>query len=117
MKFSATEAGFSKGLGGASNAKGAKEDGANYHYLLFGIQEVPGYEGIYFEYDGQQNGAVNIVQSVSFTNQKATFRLKRGKTIIVNRGVTTSQWLQFKKGIITVFGDTTNHRKRRRENP
>lgn len=55
MKFSATEIGFEKGLGGASNAQG-KDD---YHYVVFASQEDiqhPSNSGIYFEYDDQING-------------------------------------------------------------
>jgi hypothetical protein len=102
MRFTATEAGFKDGLGGASNAKGAEE----YHYVLFGSQQDPEHpenSGAYFEYDDQSNGAVNSVKAVSIGDKSVAFKLKGGKSIEVNCKVSAEQWAELKQGIRTVF--------------
>lgn len=102
MRFTATEAGFKDGLGGASNSKSAAE----YHYVLFGIQkdsQHPENSGVYFEYDDQSNGTVNAVQSVLIGSESVVFRLKSGKEIEVEFEVSAQEWSELKRAIRTVF--------------
>ncbi len=102
MRFTATEAGFKDGLGGASNAKSAEE----YHYVLFGTQQDaqrPENSGAYFEYDDQSKGAVGSVEAVSIDARSVVFKLKSGKSIEVICGVGTEQWNEFQRGLRTVF--------------
>lgn len=102
MKFMATEAGFKDGVGGASNARSAEA----YHYVLFGAQEERQHSrnsGIYFEYDGQSNGAVNCVESVSMGDKTVAFKLRGGKSIEIKVNVSGREWIAFKKGIRQVF--------------
>jgi hypothetical protein len=102
MKFTATEAGFKDGLGGASNSKGKEK----YHCVIFGHQEDPQhpeYTGAYFEYDDQSNGAVNCVKEVSISNKLVVFKLKKGESIEVGCNVSAEQWEDFLRGISTVF--------------
>lgn len=103
MRFTATEAGFEGGVGGASNKQGS---GAA-HYVLFGIQEDrqhPTNSGIYFEWDDEENGAVDCAGSVSVTPDKAVFTLAKRKAIIVESGVSAQEWARFLMGIEKVFG-------------
>ncbi len=103
VRFRATEAGFADGLGGASNRDGSGEE----HYVLFGIQnddQHPDNSGVYFEWDDQDNGAVDCVRSVSVTREKAVFTLTNGRTILVESGVSAGDWARFVAGIEEVFG-------------
>jgi len=100
--FTATEAGFEDGLGGASNSK----SGAEKHYVLFGIQQDPQHawnSGVYFEFDGQKNGRVNSVQKVIIGKTTVAFFLENGTSIDVRCGVNEHQWSTFEEGIRTVF--------------
>jgi hypothetical protein len=102
MKFSATEAGFKDGRGGASNSTSAEKQ----HYVLFGTQQDvqhPENSGVYFEYDDQSNGAVNSVKAVSIGGKSVAFKLKGGKSIEVNCDVSAEQWAELKRAIRTVF--------------
>jgi len=102
MKFSATEAGFKKGLGGASNSKSTEK----YHYVLFGTQkdcQHPEFSGVYFEYDDQSKGAVNSVDTVAIVDRTVTFRLKNGEAIEVDCDVSAEQWKELLLGLATVF--------------
>lgn len=102
MKFVATEAGFKDGVGGASNAKSDEA----YHYVLFGAQEDRQHSwnsGIYFEYDGQANGAVNCVKSVSMGDKTVAFKLRGGKSVEIRADVSGREWNEFKNGIREVF--------------
>jgi hypothetical protein len=102
MKFSATEAGFKDGLGGASNSTSAEKR----HYVLFGAQQDaqhPENSGVYFEYDDQSNGEVNSVKEVSIGGKSVVFKLKDGKSIEVNCDASTEQWAELKTAIRTVF--------------
>lgn len=106
IKFAATEAGFKKGLGGASNAKGTEK----YHYVLFGIQEDtqhPENSGVYFEYDDQRNGAINSVESVSFGRKSVVFELKGGKSIQIDCDVSMARWKELERGVRAVFPENT----------
>jgi hypothetical protein len=102
MRFSATEAGFQDGLGGASNnrSKGAS------HYVLFGLQEDnqhSGNSGVYFEYDDQANGSVNGVEHVIVSNDMVEFLLADGTKIVVVRKMPEQDWASFLHGIDSVF--------------
>jgi hypothetical protein len=102
MKFVATEAGFKEGVGGASNAKSDEA----YHYVLFGVQEDGQHSwnsGIYFEYDGQGNGAVNCVKGVSMGDKTVAFKLRGRRLIEIKCKVSAREWNEFKKAIRKVF--------------
>jgi len=102
MKFTATEAGFENGMGGASNSKANDE----HHYILFGMQEDPQhpeYNGAYFEYDDQKNGKVNSVEAVSINEKMVCFKLLSGTLIEIKFDVSAEQWGAFLSGIRTVF--------------
>ena len=102
MKFTATEAGFREGLGGASNAKGAEK----YHYVLFGTQQDaqhPENSGVYFEYDDQTKGGVNVAKAVTIGEKFVIFKLRGGKLIEVNCNVSEDQWDDLQRGIRSVF--------------
>jgi hypothetical protein len=107
MKFTATEAGFREGMGGASNSKSL----GRYHYVLFGIQSDinhPENSGTYFEFDDQSNGATNSVQEVSMGDNSVTFKLQGGKSIEIDCDVPIKDWDEFKQGVRTVFGLLTH---------
>lgn len=118
MRFTATEAGFKDGLGGASNAKGTEK----YHYVLFGTQrdaQHPENSGAYFEYDDQSNGAVNSVKAISIGDKSVVFKLKGGRSIEVNcNNVSAKHWAEFKRAIRTVFPrDSVSSSERQRGVP
>lgn len=102
MRFSATDAGFQDGLGGASTAH---SEGAS-HYVLFGFQEDsqhPGNNGVYFEYDDQTNGSVNGVEHVIVSNDMVEFLLADDTKIVVVRKMPEHDWASFLHGIDSVF--------------
>jgi hypothetical protein len=102
IEFDATEMGFNDGVGGASNAKSS----AAYHYFLFGKQVDPQHSwnsGIYFEFDGQQNGGVNRVASVILAQDGAQLRLHTGDIISVRRTADDASWQKFIEGVDEVF--------------
>jgi hypothetical protein len=102
IDFTATEAGFPDGLGGASNARG----GGDYHYFLFGVQEDrqhPSNSGVYFEYDSRGNGGVNQVIGVSIEENAVEFSLKAGEVILVRSGVRSEERDEFLRGVRAVF--------------
>ena|SRR5689334_3015363 len=102
MRFTATEAGFKRGIGGASNSKNEKK----CHYILFGLQEDtqhPENSSVYFEYDDQRNGRLNSVEAVSIGDKSIIFELKGGKSIEIRCDVSARQWEKLKAGIRTVF--------------
>ena len=102
MEFTATECGFDNGLGGASNAA-AKKD---YHYVLFGRQideQHPEYNGAYFEFDDQINGAANCVARVVVRDGAVDFGLKDRRKITVLRGMMAAEWDRFLNGIRDTF--------------
>ncbi|MEW6158455.1 MAG: hypothetical protein AB1813_13565 [Verrucomicrobiota bacterium] len=112
MKFVATEAGFKKGLGGASNSKSAEK----YHYVLFGVQkdcQHPENTGIYFEFDDQRNGGINSIKAVVLSNKAVAFKLKGGKSIEIDCNVSAQEWNEFKRGIHAVFPKNTISSKTR----
>jgi hypothetical protein len=103
MRFSATEAGYQDGLGGASNSRSSTK----YHYILFGLQDDkqhPGNSGIYFEYDDQINGSVNCVERILVSDTMATFVLNDSTEIMVQSKVTQTEWQNFLRGVVAVFG-------------
>ena len=109
IEFIATEIGFDKGLGGASNAKGVKP----YHYLLFGKQvdeQHPEYSGVYFEFDSQINGSVNQVVKILIADKAVSFELKSGNILSVKCGASDLQWNEFLNGIHDVFTASTIQR-------
>ncbi len=109
MEFFATESGFENGMGGASNAAGT----ADYHYVLFGRQidqQHPECSGVYFEFDDQIHGAVDGVAAIAVTNDRASFELRDGQRIVVERGMAESQWSGFLRGIHDAFGDEIVHK-------
>ena len=86
FEFSATESGFTDGLGGASNSAADDE----YHYILFGRQmdsQHPEASGTYFECDDQINGGINLVERIAITNSEVTFALTNSEAIRVIRRV------------------------------
>ncbi len=92
--FEATEAGLQNGVAGASNSK----ETGNQHYLLFGKQEDPQHawnSGMYFEFDGQQNGGVNIVQEVVISGGRVVFWLKNGSRVEVGSAMDAESWAVF----------------------
>lgn len=102
IEFTATEMGFTDGLGGASNSKSA----APYHYILFGKQVDPQHSwnsGIYFEFDSQRNGGVNHVVKVVLAKGEAHFSLRDGQTILVCRSEDDDSWQKFVKCVHEVF--------------
>jgi hypothetical protein len=102
VAFTATEMGFADGLGGASNSKAS----APYHYVLFGKQVDPQHawnSGIYFEFDGQQNGEVNHVAKITVTPTGAQFALHSGGIISVKRSEDDASWRKFVEGVHEVF--------------
>lgn len=102
VEFTADEAGFKDGLGGAAGARG--ETGR--HYVLFGTQTDAQHawnSGAYFEFDSQINGRVNSVQSVSIGDRVVSFFLKNGARVVVKCKVRDEQWGEFTRGIDTVF--------------
>jgi hypothetical protein len=104
IAFTATDAGFKDGLGGASNA----HTNAQNHYVLFGIQEDrqhPWNSGVYFEFDSQSNGCVNSVQAVSIGDKVVRFVLRQGLSITVTCDISDEKWTEFKAGITVVFPD------------
>ena len=104
MEFVATESGFEDGMGGASNAAGA----ADYHYVLFGRdtdEQHPERSGIYFEFDDQIHGAVDCVSTVAIVDDRVSFELRDGQTIVVRRGMAVPKWSSFLRGIHDAFGD------------
>ena len=106
MKFTATEAGFKDGIGGASNSASAEKQ----HYVLFGVQkdsQHPDNSGVYFEYDDQSKGAVNCVKTVMIGDKSVGFRLKDGKSIEVRCNVSAYEWEALKRGIRIVFPDNS----------
>jgi hypothetical protein len=108
IKFIATEAGFKNGLGGASNAKLVGKS----HYILFGTQtdlKHPENSGIYFEYDSQSNGSINAIEAVRIGANVVAFKLKKGKSIEVQCNVSADEWHEFKRGIHTVFPQSSIH--------
>lgn len=103
MEFTATESGFEGGLGGASNAAASAEQ----HYVLFGMQTIPGSPklcGTYFEFDDQIHGDVNCVASVEVAHRSVEFRLRDLRTIVVRCGTDERQWQTFLYGVREVFG-------------
>lgn len=103
MEFTATEAGFENGLGGASNQRGSGEP----HYVLFGIQKDTQHaeqSGVYFEWDGEENGAVDAVRSVAITRERVIFTLADGRTIAVASAVSAEDWERFLEGVEKTFG-------------
>lgn len=99
MQFTATEVGFENGLGGASNSKSDDP----YHYFLFGHQPDP-VPGVYFEFDDQINGDVDIVRRISIGADQVEFALKAHPTITVMRGdITEAKWQEFIRGIRDTF--------------
>ena len=108
MEFTATQAGFEDGMGGASEAAGT----ADYHYVLFGRQtdqEHPPNNGVYFEFDDQSHGAVDCVSRIIVAANLVSFELKDGPKIVVRRGTTEPQWTEFLKGIHDTFGHDIVH--------
>ena len=102
VEFTATEAGFDRGIGGASNARSSE----TYHYLLFGQQTLrqhPEYNGIYFEVDHQNQGGVNLVTRVVVSPESVRFQLDTGDAVLVRCGVDDEQWRRFLQGIHEVF--------------
>lgn len=102
VKFTATEAGFRKGIGGASNSKSEEK----HHYVLFGVQKddmYPENSGVYFEYDDQSNGAINSVKAVSIGDKSVVFKLKDESSVEVNCSVSAEQWDELQRGLRTVF--------------
>jgi hypothetical protein len=102
MEFIATECGFDDGLGGASNSANKKD----YHYVLFGRQtdvQHPEFNGVYFEFDDQINGAANCVAGVVIREGAVDFGLKDGRKITVICGMTSAQWDRFLSGIRHTF--------------
>jgi len=101
--FTATEAGFKEGLGGASNANGSEE----YHYVLFGTQvdaQYPENSGAYFEHDAENSGAVNFVRAVVIGGKSAVFTLKNGESVEVKRGnLNAEHWAEFRRAVHIVF--------------
>ena len=102
MKFKATEIGFSDGLGGASNSQSSDE----YHYFLFGAgedEQHPEYSGIYFEYDDQINGGVNLVKDIILETFIVTFSLIDGNIIVADCSGCINKWDEFLVGIQSTF--------------
>ncbi len=102
MRFSATEAGFRDGLGGASNAQSTRAA----HYVLFGLQkdhQHPSNSGVYFEYDDQINGSINNVERVVVSREAVEFLLADGTKIVIVRKVRETDWMAFLCGIDAVF--------------
>ena len=102
MRFTATEAGYKEGLGGASNSKSLEK----FHYVLFGIQtDLQNSEngGEYFEWDDQINGAINSVKEVVISENKVLFIINQGESIEINCNVSAEQWDELKQGLQTVF--------------
>jgi hypothetical protein len=103
MRFSATEAGYKDGLGGASNARSK----GKHHYVLFGLQKDethPSNSGIYFKYDDEINGSVNAVRSIVLSENMAKFLLIDSTEIVVMNNVSGTEWKDFAQGIEVVFG-------------
>ena len=108
MEFVATESGFEDGMGGASNAAGT----ADYHYVLFGRdidEQHPERSGVYFEFDDQIHGAVDIVTAVAIVDDSVRFELRAGQKIVVRRGMAETQWSGFLRGIHNAFRDEIIH--------
>ena len=104
IEFTATEAGFDKGLGGASNSNAT----VAYHYILFGRQEDPQHawnRGVYFEVDSQRRGAANQVMKVVVGEGSVRFQLRANEFVTVNNGVDAQSWTKFMTGIDEVFGN------------
>ncbi len=102
MRFTATEAGFKEGLGGASNSKSSEK----YHYVLFGIQadlQDSENSGVYFEWDDQSNGAMNSVKEVVIGDKSVTIIMKEGESLEIKCNVSTEQWDELNQGLRTVF--------------
>jgi len=102
MRFTATEAGFKEGLGGASNSKNSEQ----YHYVLFGIQtDLQNAEngGEYFEWDDQSNGAINSVKEVVIGDKSVFFIMNEGESLEINCKLSAEQWDELKQGLRTVF--------------
>lgn len=110
VEFTATEAGFKDGMGGASNAA----DTPDYHYVLFGRQtddQHPEFGDVYFEFDDQLNGAVNSVTRVVVAEDRVEFELQQPPKILIQRGTSQTQWRKFVRGIREVFGDDLVHQR------
>lgn len=108
MEFTATEAGFEDGLGGASNAA----DTSDYHYVLIGRQtdeQHPEFTGVYFEFDDQLHGAVNSVNRVIIGRDTVEFERRHHPRILIRRGTSRPQWRKFVRGIREVFSDEIVH--------
>lgn len=102
FEFSATELGFTDGLGGASNSAAEGE----YHYILFGRQmdsQDPETLATYFEFDDQINGGINLVERITIAENEVTFSLTNSETIRVIRQTDDSSWQQFLRGIAESF--------------
>jgi hypothetical protein len=102
VEFIATEAGFADGLGGAANA----DDTTGYHYVLFGRQsdeQCQENSGVYFEYDDQINGGVNIVKNVAIADSEVIFKLNNELTIVVRQNTANAEWQAFLQGLQDVF--------------
>ena len=95
MKFKATEAGDDSGLCGASNS--SSED--DYHYVLFGKDG----DGIYFEFDDQANGKLNMIKEVLIDENSIEFILSNSDSITVVDGIGGSDWNDFLKGTKNIF--------------
>ena len=102
VEFFAMETGFADGVGGASNA--AADDEA--HYVLFGRQrdsQHPELDGVYFEFDDQINGNVNVVRQVIIAKSAVTFELKDSNVIRVIRTTDDVNWNSFVGGVTDTF--------------
>ena len=101
--FTATEAGYVRGIGSASNSKGMEA----FHYLQFGKwfdDHAPVKAGHYFEYDHPGNRSVNQVTQIVITKGMVEFVLKAVKIIIVRNSMADREWERFLKGLVEVFG-------------
>jgi hypothetical protein len=96
-------------MGAGSNAAGT----ADYHYVLFGRQtdeQHPEHGGVYFEFDDQSHGAVGSVARVGVADDRVSFLLRDGKSIVVECGMAEPQWFGFLRGIQDAFGDDIVHK-------
>ena len=93
--FTATECGFDNGLGGASNSMGTDE----YHYVLFGKDG----DGVYFEYDDQIHGGIDLVAGVEIESARVVFTLKDGQKITVRKQMNDAKWSEFVAGVRGAF--------------
>ena len=95
IEFNAIESGFSDGLGGASG---------DHYYVVFGLQgDSQDGKDVYFEFDDQINGGVNLVSQIVVSHSDVTFTLLNSATIRAIRNMDDAGWSKFLQCITETF--------------